>query len=98
MLFASILSNAQQATGVALMLGLGMAAIGGSMAPLDVFPDTLRKIAHITPHAWGNDAFAELIGNGGTIANILPQLGVLALYAGVLLALATWRLRKALTR
>jgi hypothetical protein len=26
------------------------------MAPLEVFPDTARKIAHITPHAWANDA------------------------------------------
>lgn len=98
MLFASVFSNVQQAIGVALLLGLGMAAMGGSMAPLDVFPDALRAIAHVTPHAWGNEAFAELIGRNGTIADILPQLGVLALYAAVLLSLATWRLRKALTR
>jgi ABC-2 type transport system permease protein len=98
MLFASALNNMQQAIGVALLLGLGMAAIGGSMAPLEVFPDTLRTIAHVTPHAWGNDAFAKLIAERATIADILPQLGVLALYAAVLLSLATWRLRKSLTK
>jgi ABC-2 type transport system permease protein len=98
MLFASVLSNVQQAIGVALLLGLGMAAIGGSMAPLEIFPDTLRTIARITPHAWGNEAFTELIGRNGTVVDILPQLGVLALYAAVLLALSTWRLRKVLTQ
>jgi ABC-2 type transport system permease protein len=97
MLFASVLSNLQQAIGVALLIGLGMAAIGGSMAPLEIFPDTLRTIAHVTPHAWGNEAFAELIGDGASVTDILPQLGVLALYAAVLLTLATWRLRKTLT-
>lgn len=98
MLFASVLNNAQQAIGVALSLGLGMAAIGGSMAPLEVFPETLRKIAHVTPHAWGNEAFIELIGGGGNVTDILPQLGVLAAYAAVLLVLATWHLRRTLTR
>jgi ABC-2 type transport system permease protein len=86
----------QQAQGVSLLLGLGLAALGGCMVPLEVFSPTLKKIAHITPHAWANDAFAKLIGNGATIGNILPQLGVLAIYAVVLLALATWRLRRVL--
>lgn len=97
MLFASVLGNVQQAIGVALLLGLGMAAIGGSMAPLEVFPTVMRTIAHVTPHAWGNDAFNKLIGQGATVGDILPQLGVLALYAAALLGLATWRLRKTLT-
>jgi hypothetical protein len=35
-------------------------------------------VAHITPHAWANDAFTKLIGRGATIGAILPQLGVLA--------------------
>ena len=56
----------------------------------------MKRIAHITPHAWGNDAFAKLVGHGASITGILPQLGVLAAYAAVLLALATWRLRRVL--
>jgi len=93
----ALLRNAQQASGVSLILGLGLAAIGGSMVPLQVFPPTMQKIAHITPHAWANDAFAQLIGNGASITGILPQLGVLMVYAVALLTLATWRLRRVLT-
>ena len=49
------------------------------------------------PQAWGNDAFARLVGHGASIAGILPQLGVLAAYAAVLLTLAAWRVRRVLS-
>ncbi len=61
-LLGSLFSSEQQAGPVALLLGLGLAALGGSMAPLEVFPDTARAIAHVTPHAWANDAFSDLLG------------------------------------
>lgn len=44
----------------------------------------------------GNDAFAKLAGHGASITGIQPQLGILAAYGVVLLALATWRLRRVL--
>lgn len=98
MLLGSVLSNQQQASSVALLLGLGLAALGGSMAPLEIFPSTVRTIAHVTPHAWGNDAFTELVGRGGGLGSIAGDLAVLLGYAAVLFAAATWALRRALTR
>jgi ABC-2 type transport system permease protein len=97
MLLGSLFGNEDQAISVALFLGLGLAALGGSMAPLEIFPDFMRNIAHITPHAWGNDAFNALVSQGGDIGDILRELGVLAAFAAVLLTLATWRLRRAIT-
>ena len=93
----AVLRNDQQAGGVGVMLGLGLAALGGCMLPLELFSPTLQKVAHFTPHAWGLDAFAELVRNNGTIVDILPELGVLLGFAVVLLSLATWRLRATLT-
>ena len=68
------------------------------MLPLELFSPTLRKVAHITPHAWALDGFAELVRRDGDTLDILPELGVLALYAAVLIGLAAWRLRIAITR
>ncbi|MGO9160498.1 MAG: ABC transporter permease [Streptosporangiaceae bacterium] len=95
-LLGTLFRNEQQAVGISLLLGLGLAALGGCMVPLEVFSPTMKRVAHITPQAWGNDAFANLVGHGASITGILPQLGVLAAYAAVLLALATWRLRHVL--
>jgi len=101
-LLGSLLSNAQQAIPVAMLLGLGpglgLAALGGSMAPLEGFPNTARTIAHITQHAWANDAFSKLIKHGGHLAMILPQVGVLLAFAAVVLTVATWQLRRSLVR
>jgi ABC-2 type transport system permease protein len=99
MLLGTVLSNEQQASALSLLLGLGLglAAFGGSMVPLEVFSSTIRTAAHVTPHAWANDAFNTLVKDGGGVRDILGDLTVLVGYATVLLGLATWRLRRALT-
>lgn len=97
MLLGSLFRNDQQAGGFAVMIALGLGALGGCMLPLELFSPTLRRIAHITPHAWANDGFAELVYGGGSLADILPEVGVLAAYAIVLLSVAGWRLRRVLT-
>jgi ABC-2 type transport system permease protein len=58
----------------------------------------MRTIGHLVPQAWAMDAFVALMGKGADLAAIAPQLLVLAAYAAVLLPLATWRLRIAITR
>ena len=96
MLIGAISSNAEQASSLGVFAGLGIGALGGAMVPPEIFPPIMQTISRFTPHRWALDGFRELIG-GGTIANVLPELGVLATFAVVLLALATWRLRAALT-
>ena len=97
MLAGSLFRNEQQASSAGVMLGLGLGAIGGCMVPLQLFPPTLRTIAHLTPHAWALDGFDELVGDNANVVAILPDLAVLAAMAVVLLALATWRLRRVIT-
>jgi linearmycin/streptolysin S transport system permease protein len=97
MLLGSLFSSQQQAGPVALLLGLGFAALGGSMAPLEVFPKTARLIAHITPHAWANEAFSKLLKHGGDFVSVLPQVGVLLGFSLVAIVAAVWQLRRAIT-
>jgi ABC-2 type transport system permease protein len=97
-LMGSVFSNDQQAGGVSVMLSIGLGALGGCMLPLELFSPTMQRVAHITPHAWALDGYAELVRRGGDILDILPELGVLVAYAAVLFALAAWRLRVAITR
>jgi ABC-2 type transport system permease protein len=98
MLVGATFRNDSQAGGAGVGLGLGLAALGGSMVPLEVFPPAMRTIAYITPHAWANQAMAEIVRRGGGIGDVVLELGVLATYAAVLLGLASWRLRTVLTR
>jgi ABC-2 type transport system permease protein len=97
MLLGTIFRNAEQAGGVGVIVALGMAALGGAMLPIQLFSPTLQRIAHLTPHAWALDGFAKIRDQGGVL-DIGPELGVLALYALILLLIASWRLRRVITR
>lgn len=98
MLMGAVFNNDQQAGGVGVMVSLGLAALGGCMLPVELFSPTMQRIAHLTPHAWALDGYAELVRRGGGPFDILSELGVLIFYAAVLLSLAGWRLRVAITR
>lgn len=97
MLIGAIANNAEQASSIGVFAGLGIGALGGSMVPPEIFPEPMATISWLTPHRWALDGFRELIV-GGSVADVLPQLGVLLGIAAAFLALATWRLRAALTR
>jgi ABC-2 type transport system permease protein len=97
LLIGTLVSSEQQAAPIGMIIGLVFAAIGGSMEPLQYFPATMRKIAHITPHAWANEAFNHLLAKGGGLTGVWSDVLVLCAYAVVLLGLATWRLRRVLT-
>ncbi|MER7364125.1 ABC transporter permease [Nonomuraea wenchangensis] len=98
MLLGAAARTGQQANALGLLLALGLAAVGGAMAPLEFFPAPMRLLAHVTPHAWALDGFAELLRGDAGLAGVLPQLGVLTGYAAALLTLGAWRLRATLTR
>ena len=98
MLVGSLLDNENAAVGLGIGLGLVLAALGGGMLPLELFPDTLRGISHVTPHAWAYEAFADIQRHEATLADILPRLGVLLGMAAATLALGSWALRRSLAR
>jgi ABC-2 type transport system permease protein len=95
-LFGTIFSTPDQAGTIGSMSGIAMGMLGGCMWPLEIVPEPMRVAGHIFPHAWAMDAWIELIGRGGTIADITTELAVLAGFVAVLLPLGTWRLRRAL--
>lgn len=97
MLIGSVFNTAQQAGSLGVFVGLVFAALGGAMAPLEIFPPLMRTIAHVTPHAWAIDAFGEILGRGAGIAQVLPDLGALTLYAVAVLAVATVLFRRKLS-
>jgi len=98
MLVGSVFSNDSQASGAGVGLGLGMAALGGSMVPIELYPATVARVAHLTPHAWANEAMAELVRRDGTIADIIPQLTALAVFAVLVSTAGAWALQRALAR
>jgi ABC-2 type transport system permease protein len=96
MVIGAALRTEQQASGIGIMLGLGLAALGGSMVPIEIFSGTMQTVARFTPHAWANEGFAELVRRDGGLADIAPQLGVLVGFAVGLFVVGGWLMRRTL--
>ena len=97
MLFGALMRSEQQAGAVGVFVGLALAALGGSMVPLEVFPPVMARIAHLTPHAWALGAMDDAITRGATPAEVWRDLTVLAIYGVVLFAAAVPLFRRSLT-
>jgi ABC-2 type transport system permease protein len=97
MLFGALMRSEQQAGAVGVFVGLALAALGGSMVPLEIFPPVMERIAHLTPHAWALGAMDDAITRGATPAEAWRDLTVLAIYGVVLFAAAVPLFRRSLT-
>ena len=73
-----------------MVLGL----LGGTMVPIEVFPEAMRTLSHVTPHAWAMDAFHRLLLEGGGLGQVMTEVGILLGFAAVLLTLAVFRFRR----
>jgi ABC-2 type transport system permease protein len=96
LLVGSVARSNEQATSLGPPVGIALAMLGGAMWPLEIVGPVMRAFGHLTPHAWALDAFVDLMGNGATAVDVLPQVGVLLLFSILLLPLAAFRLRRSL--
>lgn len=90
---ATLVRTSNQAGGLSSLLGLTLAPLGGAWWPLDIVPDFMRIVGHISPIAWVMDGFKELIYYEGGLLDILPMVGVLLLMTALFMAFAVWRFR-----
>ncbi len=96
MLLGTLGRSEQQVFAGGLLLSLVLAALGGSMQPLEFFPDTLRRIAFATPHAWMNDAMWQILVDGDGLSQVWPNIVVLLCAGLALLGVASRALARTL--
>jgi ABC-type multidrug transport system permease subunit len=71
------LKNAAQASGLALLLTLTLAPLGGAWWPMDVSPKFMQIIGHVSPVAWAMDGFTALTYEEAHLADVWVPLVVL---------------------
>jgi ABC-2 type transport system permease protein len=96
-LAGTVFRTPEQAGAIGPAIGIAFGMLGGAMWPLEIVPDTMRTIGHLTPHAWAVDGWIEILSRGGGILQIGTQLAVLGAFAAVLLTVASVRLGRRLT-
>jgi ABC-2 type transport system permease protein len=92
-LVAGLARTEAQIGGLTTLLLLTVSALGGCFVPRFTMPEWLRTAGLITPHAWALDAFQDLFVRGYGLAEVLPKVGVLGLFALAFFAIGVWRFR-----
>jgi ABC-2 type transport system permease protein len=82
LLLATFVTTEQQA-GVALNLAiLTLAPLGGAWWPLEIMPQWMQVVGHISPIAWAMEGFRAVIFHGGGLREVIvPSLVLLAITA-----------------
>jgi ABC-2 type transport system permease protein len=79
-----------QAGQLTTLLSLALASLGGAWWPLEIVPEFMKVLGHISPVAWAMDGFHDLLFYGGTIVDVLPEVGILLAISVVLFGLGIW--------
>jgi ABC-2 type transport system permease protein len=86
-------SHAQAAT-IGPMVNVLMAAAGGIMVPKFVMPGFMQRLVEISPMNWGLEALLTVLLRGGGVADALPQIGRLAVFAALMFLIAVFLFRR----
>ncbi|MBC8121301.1 MAG: ABC-2 transporter permease [Gemmatimonadaceae bacterium] len=93
LLLATFFETPEQLGGIASLLVVVLAALGGILVPTFVMPDFMRTIALLTPQSWALEGYQNILLRGGDVTSVLAPVGVLVLFAAGFFTIAVWRLR-----
>lgn len=85
--------TSQSARGLASFVAFPMMFLSGVFFPITTLPSWLQTLVHILPLTWLTDALHQVMNNGAGFADIALDCLVLAAWAVVTFAIATWRFR-----
>ncbi len=98
MVVAALARTDRQADSIGILLGFVLGALGGcfvigSPVPLYKSGGLIETIARLTPQAHALEGFDKLLNQGAGLASVLPQVGILCLFAFVFFLVAVWRFK-----
>lgn len=77
LMLASICRTRAQLNGLAAVIVLVMSALGGSMFPRFLMPESLQRLGQLTFNAWALDGYQKVFWYDSSVAGLTPELAVL---------------------
>ena len=90
---AAICRTEAQVNGLSVLLAVTLAALGGMMVPAYLMPGFMKTLSLFTPHAWALGGYQDIIIRGLGLGAVLPETGILLLFAAFFFGMALWRFR-----
>lgn len=84
----------KQASGLTTLFSMLLAALGGAWWPIEVTPTAYQAAVQVLPSTWAMRGFNDVILRGQGVAGILPEAGILLLFATGFFIIGILRLNK----
>lgn len=78
LLLGSVVRDEEKIVGLCVLSSLVMAALGGCWWPLEIMPESMKRVAQAVPTSWAMEALHQLITFGNGLPAAAPALAVLA--------------------
>jgi ABC-2 type transport system permease protein len=82
-LLATIVRTRGQAQSVVIGVSMALAALGGAWYPIEITPPVYRQVVQVLPSTWAMRAYTDLLARGADVMGVLPEVGMLLLFAVV---------------
>ena len=89
----TLVRTESQANGLAIMLGMVMALLGGCWYPIELFPQFARTAVKVLPTSWAMQGMLDIVLRSQGLAAILPEALVLLGFAALFFFFGVWRFR-----
>ncbi len=63
------------------------------MVPRFIMGELMQQVGLFVPQTWALEAYQDIMVRGGGLLDVLPECGVLLLFAGIFFSVALWRFR-----
>lgn len=90
----SLARTQQQADAYSSVVAVFLALLGGSFFPLFQMPEAMQRVSVFTPNAWAIRGFTDIVYDGATLPDLVPNLLVITGFAVVTGGVALWRVAR----
>jgi len=87
----SVFKSSNQALPFGSIAIVILSAIGGIWIPVEILPETMQRLANISPLRWGLAAINEIILRDGNFAAVIKYLAALLSFGIVLWLISVYR-------
>jgi ABC-2 type transport system permease protein len=93
LLVATLVKTAEATGGLSALIAVMMAGVGGCFVPAFVMPNFMQTLSKLVPHAWALQGYQDILVRGYGLSQVMPEVGVLLIFAIAFFGLALWRFR-----
>jgi ABC-type multidrug transport system permease subunit len=93
LLVAALAKTTESTPALGALIAVMMAAIGGCFVPTFIMPGFMQTLSKIVPHSWALQGYQDALIRGYDIGQVMPEVGVLLLFAAVFFGFALWRFK-----